>query len=94
MSDAPPVTATLLVSCSDRTGLVAALSEFVFRNGGNIIDADQHADRETGLFFMRLVWDLADFKLARPEIAGALGDLAGRFDLAWELTYSDVRPRV
>jgi len=94
VSDAAPVTATLLVGCSDRTGLVAALSEFVFRNGGNIIDADQHADRETGLFFMRLVWDLAEFKLARPEIAGAVRDLAARFDLTWELTYSDVRPRV
>jgi formyltetrahydrofolate deformylase len=93
--DAPrPVTATLLVSCRDRTGLVAALSEFVFRNGGNIVDADQHADRETGLFFMRLVWDVAGFQLDRPEIAAALAQLAVRFDLAYELTYSDVRPRV
>jgi formyltetrahydrofolate deformylase len=89
-----PVTATLLVSCTDRTGLVAALSEFVFRNGGNIIDADQHADRESGLFFMRLRWDLAGFKLARADIAAALDELAARFELAFELTYSDVRPRV
>jgi formyltetrahydrofolate deformylase len=91
---AAPVTATLLVSCRDRTGLVAALSEFVFRNGGNIIDADQHADTETGLFFMRLVWDLGGFKLTRAEIAAALAEMGARFDLGWELTYSDVRPRV
>ena len=65
-----PVTATLLVSCGDRTGLVAALSEFVFQYGGNILDADQHAEVETGLFFMRLVWDLAGFKLARPADPG------------------------
>src|SRR5882672_3565840 len=91
---APPVTATLLVSCSDRTGLVAALSAFVFENGGNIIDADQHADLETGVFFMRLVWSLEAFKLGRPEIHAALADLAAGFDLAWELTYSDMRPRV
>jgi formyltetrahydrofolate deformylase len=90
----PPVTATLLVSCGDRTGLVAALSEFVFQYGGNILDADQHAEVETGMFFMRLVWDLAAFKLARPQIQSALEMLATRFDLAWELTYSDVRPRV
>jgi len=90
----PPVTATLLVSCGDRTGLVAALSEFVFEYGGNILDADQHAEVETGLFFMRLVWDLAGFKLTRPQITGALDMLATRFDLAWEVTYSDVRPRV
>jgi formyltetrahydrofolate deformylase len=82
------------VSCRDRTGLVAALSRFVFENDGNIIDADQHADLESGLFFMRLVWSLEAFKLSRPEMHAALADLAARFDLAWELTYSDIRPRV
>ena len=90
----PPVTATLLVSCGDRTGLVAALSEFVFEYGGNILDADQHAEVETGMFFMRLVWDLGAFKLARPQIQSALEMLATRFELAWEVTYSDIRPRV
>src|SRR5688572_1089532 len=90
----PPVTATLLVSCRDRTGLVAALSEFVFKNGGNILDLDQHAEVETGLFFMRLVWDLAGSKLSRADVDRAIAELAKRFDLIWELTFSDVRPRV
>jgi formyltetrahydrofolate deformylase len=89
-----PATATLLVSCRDRTGLVAALSEFVFKHDGNILDADQHAEIETGLFFMRLRWDLGGFKLSRAEIETAVRGMAERFDLAWELTYSDVRPRV
>jgi formyltetrahydrofolate deformylase len=89
-----PATATLLVSCRDRTGLVAALSEFVFKNGGNILDADQHAEIETGLFFMRLRWELGGFKLSRAEIEAAARALAARFDLTWELTYSDIRPRV
>ena len=93
-SASAPATATLLVSCRDRTGLVAALSEFVFKNGGNILDADQHAEVETGLFFMRLRWDLGGFKLSRAEIDAAMRALAARFDLEWELTYSDVRPRV
>jgi formyltetrahydrofolate deformylase len=92
--DALPVTATLLVACSDRTGLVAALSDFVFTNGGNILDADQHAEVETGLFFMRLRWDLRGFKLDRVGIGSAMKALAERFDLSWELTYSDIRPRV
>lgn len=86
--------ATLLVSCRDRTGLIAALSEFVFRNGGNIIDADQHAEHETGLFFMRLVWDVDGFLLDRGQTSRELAELARRFDLSYELTYSDHRPRV
>ena len=91
---AEPLRATLLVSCRDRTGLVAALSEFVFRNEGNILDADQHAETETGLFFMRLVWDLSAFKLDRDQTRAALVELARRFDLAYELTFSDQRPRL
>jgi formyltetrahydrofolate deformylase len=87
-------TATLLVSCRDRTGLVAALSDFVFRQGGNIVDADQHAEADSGLFFMRLVWDLSGFALDRPGLTAAVRELAARFELTWELTFSDVRPRV
>jgi formyltetrahydrofolate deformylase len=94
MTPPAPITATLRVSCRDRTGLVAALSDFVFRNGGNILDADQHAEVETGLFFMRLRWELSGFQLARPEIEMAVRVLAARYELEWELTYSDVRPRV
>ncbi len=86
--------ANLLVSCRDRTGLVAALSDFVFRNGGNIIDADQHAETETGYFFMRLVWDLKTFRLDRQGIAAGMTALAQAFDLTFDLTYSDRRPRV
>ena len=60
MASDQAVTATLLVNCRDRTGLVAALSNFVFNHGGNILDADQHAELDSGEFFMRLVWDLTD----------------------------------
>jgi len=36
------VTAVLLISCRDQKGLVAATADFIFRDGGNIIHADQH----------------------------------------------------
>ena len=94
MTPAEPVTATLLVNCRDRTGLVAALSTFVFEHGGNILDADQHAERDSGEFFMRLVWDLAAFDLGRDAMQTELGELARRFSLRWELTFSDHVPRV
>jgi formyltetrahydrofolate deformylase len=94
MPSDPPVTATLLVNCHDRTGLVAALSTFVFSHGGNILDADQHAERASGEFFMRLVWDLAGFDLGREAIQSEMAELARRFSLRWELTFSDHVPRV
>jgi formyltetrahydrofolate deformylase len=94
MASEQAVTATLLVNCRDRTGLVAALSSFVFEHGGNILDADQHAESTSGEFFMRLVWDLKEFTLGRDEIRTQIANLGARFHLKWELTFSDHVPRV
>jgi formyltetrahydrofolate deformylase len=94
MASPPVLTATLLVTSRDRTGLVAALSNFVFQHGGNILDADQHAENESGEFSMRLVWDLNGFWLDRQATRAGIEALARQFDLRWELTFSDARPRV
>jgi formyltetrahydrofolate deformylase len=94
MDQIHPTTATLLVSCRDRTGLVAALSNFVFQHGGNILDADQHAESESGEFFMRLVWDTSGFRLDNQSTEEQIRALARQFDLRWELTFSQAPPRV
>jgi formyltetrahydrofolate deformylase len=94
MNASSDITATLLVSCRDRTGLVSTLSNFVFTNGGNIIDADQHSESDTGLFLMRLVWSLNHFKIDRDGIDKALRKFADEFAMQWQLTYSDMRPKV
>ena len=51
----------LLLSCRDQKGLVAAVSDFLYRNNGNIVHADQHTDREEGVFLQRVEWELAGF---------------------------------
>ncbi|MBZ5565403.1 MAG: formyltetrahydrofolate deformylase [Acidobacteriia bacterium] len=87
--NASPITATLLVSCSDQKGLVARLTDFVFRNNGNILHSDEHIDEEAGLFLMRIEWDLKDFAFAREQIRGAFEPLASELSLDWELRFSD-----
>ncbi|MCH7580868.1 MAG: ACT domain-containing protein, partial [Chloroflexi bacterium] len=59
MSD--PVTAVLLLSCADQKGLVAAVSDFLYQNQGNIIHADQHTDQEEDIFLQRVEWELEGF---------------------------------
>ncbi|MFH0855677.1 MAG: formyltetrahydrofolate deformylase [Candidatus Omnitrophota bacterium] len=45
----------LLFQCKDQKGIVARISEFIFKHGGNIIAADQHStDFKAGYFFIRL----------------------------------------
>jgi len=92
MADAP-LRATLLVSGPDRPGLVARLTDLVYRNDGDILSADHHFERETGLFFMRLVWDAGRFRLDRKATAAEIAVLARQLGLASELTYSDVVQR-
>lgn len=48
-------TYTLAITCPDRVGLVAAVSGLIARRGGWILEANHHADADTGRFFMRNV---------------------------------------
>ena len=89
-------TATLLLSCPDQPGLVAAVAEFIFGNGGNIVHADQHTDTdaEEGIFFQRVEFGLDGFAIARGDIARAFDGLASRFEMQMQLSFSDEVPRV
>ena len=90
----PSVTATLLISCRDQKGLVASVSDFLYRNDGNIIHADQHTDQQEGIFLQRVEWELDGFAIPREGIAGAFEPIAERFDMTWSLRFSDYMPRV
>ena len=89
-----PETAVLLISCPDQKGLVACVSDFIFRNGGNIVHADQHIDPQEGIFFQRVEWELSGFNLAREEIGDAFREIAGRFQMQWRLRFSSSLTRV
>ncbi len=86
--------AILLISCPDRTGLVATITEFLYRNNGNILHLDQHVDAEANVFFMRVEFDLDGFSLPLAEIAVQFGAIAERLNMRWELHVSDETPRM
>ena len=80
----------LLISCPDQKGITAAVTDFVFKRSGNIVDAAQHADAESGAFFMRIEWELAGFSVPRERIAEEFRPLAETFQMSWELYFTDV----
>lgn len=88
------VTAVLLISCPDQKGLVAAVSEFIYQGGGNIIHADQHTDQEQGIFQQRVEWELSGFRFRAGEIGDAFRPVAERFGMKWDLRFSDAVSRV
>jgi len=94
MGPTEPATATLLLSCRDQRGLVAAVASFIFEHGGNIIHADQHTDQQESYFLQRVEWQLDGFGLNREEIASAFRPIADRFDMTWRLSFSDRSARI
>ena len=59
----------LLVSCTDRPGIVAALSRFLRDRGANILQSDQHTtDPEGGAFFMRTEFRLDGLEAGRGGV--------------------------
>jgi formyltetrahydrofolate deformylase len=87
-------TAVLLLSCPDQKGLVAGVSDFIYRHDGNILHADQHIDSQQSIFFQRVEWELEGFAIPRERIGEAFRPLAERFGMTWDLRFSDTVPRM
>ncbi|HRJ11123.1 MAG TPA: formyltetrahydrofolate deformylase [Prosthecobacter sp.] len=87
-------TATLLIHCPDKPGLVHDVTGFILSHQGNIIDLQQHIDPEQGAFFMRLEWSLERFTLEPEEIESRLQPLARQHQMRLTLSLSSRRKRV
>jgi len=88
-------TAILLIYCPDKQGILAAVTEFLNENHGNILHLDQHVDHEEEIFYMRVEWELEKFTIPREKIADYFQTLiAQKFAIQFSLHFSDKRPRM
>ncbi len=87
-----PNRARLLISCEDRPGVVAAVSQFAYEQGANVVDADQHTEPDDLRFFMRLEFDLPELPDRLSALERAFLPVAERFDMQWQLTRA-ARPK-
>jgi formyltetrahydrofolate deformylase len=72
----------LTLTCPDRKGIVHAVSGFLLEHGGNIEEAAQYNDHDTGLFFMRVSFACA---LPQDQIQADLAPFAQGFSMDWKL---------
>lgn len=80
---------TLLVSCPDQPGIVAAISQFIFEHGGNILESDQYStNKQECTFFMRVSFAEAGFLLTPQQLNDAFQPIAERFHMEWSVSYS------
>jgi formyltetrahydrofolate deformylase len=73
----------LNLSCPDRQGIVHAVSGFLLERKGNIEEAAQYNDHDTGLFFMRV--QFACDAVGQDELRTQLASFATGFDMKWSL---------
>ena len=84
----------LTLSCRNRPGIVAAVSTLLFGQGGNIDEAQQFDDVDTGRFFMRVV-----FTFLRPgggveAFRPVFSALAAEYGMEWTLRETSAKQRV
>jgi formyltetrahydrofolate deformylase len=81
----------LKLTCEDRPGITASVASRVAESGGNITEAQQFNDQETGRFFMRTAFSMEGGADALRE---AMGREAERWDMVWSLREAGLRRRV
>lgn len=80
----------LTLSCTDRPGITARVTSFLFERGGNILEAQQFNDLASNAFFMRVEFDPG--KAMRDTLREQFAELANAFSMDWKLSLRN-RPR-
>jgi formyltetrahydrofolate deformylase len=88
------LTAVLLWSCPDRKGLVSHIARFLFEHGGNIVDLDEHVNRQESMFFLRVAWDMSDFTIAPDKFGEKFLPLATEYRAHWSIRLGNENRRL
>ncbi|WP_373230169.1 formyltetrahydrofolate deformylase [Cohnella sp.] len=89
------IRARMLISCPDRAGIVAAVSQFLYEQGANIVQSDQYTmDPEGGMFFMRIEFDLQDLEKRLSSLQEDFTRVSDRFSMRWSIFRAVRRKRI
>jgi formyltetrahydrofolate deformylase len=75
----------LTLSCPDTAGLIHAVSGFLVRNSGNILESQQFDDRLQDRFFMRVHFDVSDPDVGLEHLRYRFGPVAEAHAITWTL---------
>lgn len=84
----------LVISCPDRVGIVARVSQYIADCGGWLSEASYHSDREAAWFFMRNEILADSLGVSAAEFRQGFVEMAQEFDMSWYLRDSSQRQRV
>ena len=86
----PDTTARLLISCDDKPGIVATVSNFLYHHGANITALDQHStDPENGTFLMRLEFQTPHLTTSQSILEQSFAENVARpYNMDWKFSYA------
>jgi len=87
-------TAILLLQCPVRKGLDAAIADFIYWHGGDILHFEQYQAGAERFYLARVEWDLAGFEFELKDFPKQFASIAQEFKIQWRVTTSNYRPRV
>ncbi|MEU8205164.1 formyltetrahydrofolate deformylase [Streptosporangium sp. NPDC049046] len=96
MNGTDPDVGRLVVSCTDRPGVVACVSSFLYRRGANIVQSDQDSTGPAGgRFFLRIVFHLPGLDKELPRLEREFRqEVAARLDADFRFRAASVPTRV
>ncbi|MBM7553481.1 formyltetrahydrofolate deformylase [Thalassobacillus pellis] len=78
----------LLICCPDQSGIVAAVSNFLFEHGANIMESNQYTtDAYEGTFFLRIEFDCPHLHEKEAEMESKFLPIAESFNMNWKLIF-------
>ena len=84
-----------MLHCPDKQGILAAVTEFININKGNIIYLDQHVDFVEKEFFMRVEWEIESFLIPQEKISEYFYTLLGKkYGMNFRLYFNANKPRM
>jgi len=91
-----PKRGILLLHCKDRKGILAYISNFILEQNGNILSLEQHVDSANERFFMRVEWDITNFKIKTEDLESTIESLlrSKYSNVKWQLSYSNWVPKM
>ena len=76
--------------CPDQAGIITVITGFINENGGNIVYLDQCVDRNNGIFYMRIEWELDNFIIPKEKISDYFNTLyAQRYNMSFHISFTE-----
>src|SRR5258708_30348440 len=84
----------LRLSCPDRVGLLALISNFIAQHGGNLIEVHQYTDPAAGWFFARMEIDTRTLAVDLPALRQEFTPIAADIQAEWTIRTVESRRKV